>query len=134
MPIPMGGLVPVAEFGSVLEANLVAQRLRDAGIPATTSYDPALTSAVSYMATDRTVEVVVDPQQVERALVLLNSMDIDADDGLPDAFHAPEVEAWSESGHRPRPATPRPRSIVLIVVLLAICLPALAAVIIVATQ
>jgi hypothetical protein len=59
MPDPIDGLVAIAEYGSKFEPDVVVNLLLDNGIAATTSYDPALNSVAAYMATDRTVEVMV---------------------------------------------------------------------------
>jgi hypothetical protein len=90
MPIPLQGLVPVAEYGSKFEADVAANLLVDNGIRATTSYDPALNSVATYFASDRTVEVLVRAEDAGGAVEILEQ----ADEGLPDSFTSPDVAGW----------------------------------------
>lgn len=94
MPRPLSGLVAVAEYGSLFEADLAVGQLRDAGIEATTSYDPALNTVVRWHASDRVVEVVVRAQDVESALdVLVGVEEVE----LPPEFTDPEAETAAPS-------------------------------------
>lgn len=78
----LGGLVPVAEFGSVFEADAAVALLRSCGIPALSSADPALRSPAPYMASDHSCEVLVKYYDANRAAKVL----ADSDEGLPDDF------------------------------------------------
>lgn len=86
VPEPMSGLVAVAEFGSKFEADAAVAQLQQAGIDATPSYDPALNSVASYMASDRVVEVVVRDEDAAAALSVLRA----GGDELPPEF----TEEW----------------------------------------
>ena len=100
MPIPLGGLVSIAEYGSKFEADVAANLLVDHGIRATTSYDPALNSVATYFASDRTVDVIVLPADAERARAILDEAPTD----LPAAFSTPELDEWRDVAvaHRAR--------------------------------
>lgn len=82
MPEPLTGLVPVAEFGTLFEADAAVALLQSCGMPAVTSADPALRTAASYYASDRTCEVLVRHDDRVRAAELLASSGAD----LPAAF------------------------------------------------
>jgi len=109
------GLVPVAEYGSKFDADVAANLLIDAGIRATTSYDPALNSVATYFASDRTVDVVVLPADVDRARAVLRDAAVD----LPDAFTSPEVLELQQASVRERERTRVSMRTVAVVVLLA---------------
>ena len=95
MPRPLSGLVAVAEYRTLLEAELAVGVLRDAGIEATPSYDPALNTVAPWHASDRVVEVVVRAQDVESALdVLVGLEDVE----LPPEFTEPAAETGATSG------------------------------------
>lgn len=82
MPEPLTGLVPVAEFGTLFEADAAAALLQSSGIASVTSADPALRTVASYYASDRTCEVLVRHEDRFRAAELLASSGAD----LPEAF------------------------------------------------
>ena len=82
MPEPLSGLVPVAEFGTLFEADAAVALLQSCGIPATTSADPALRTVAPYFASDRTCEVLVRYYDGVRAAEVLASGGAD----LPGAF------------------------------------------------
>jgi hypothetical protein len=86
MPEPLRGLVAVGEYGSRYEADAAVARLRSGGIDATASNDPALTSVVDFMASDRTVEVLVRQADAEQARAVLAE-----EGGLPPEFTEPWV-------------------------------------------
>ena len=96
VPEPFRGLVAVAEFGSMFEAELAANSLEQLGIAATVSYDPAVNSVAPYFASDRVVEVVVREEDAEQARHALSS----SSDQLPAEFQSSEVVEWSESRTR----------------------------------
>ena len=79
---PLGGLVPVAEFGSVFEADAAVALLQSCGIPALSSADPALRSPAPCMASDRSCEVLVKYYDANRAAEVLAT----GQEGLPDDF------------------------------------------------
>lgn len=89
MPEPLSGLVPVAEYGTLFEADAAVALLESCGIPAVTSNDPALRTVAPYFASDRTCEVLVRYYDGVRAAEVLASGGAD----LPDAF---QVE-WTPS-------------------------------------
>lgn len=82
MPEPLSGLVPVAEFGTLFEADAAVALLESCGIPAVTSNDPALRTVAPYLASDRTCEVLVRYYDGVRAAEVLASGGAD----LPGAF------------------------------------------------
>lgn len=82
MPESLSGLVPVAEFGTLFEADAAAALLQSCGIPAVTSNDPALRTVAPYFASDRTCEVLVRYYDGVRAAEVLASGGAD----LPEAF------------------------------------------------
>jgi hypothetical protein len=85
-----GRWIVAAEYGSVFEGNVAAQRLIDSGIRATASYDPALdTPGRQNLAASRVVEVLVDPSDVEAAREML------AVDNLPPAFRDEALGDWA---------------------------------------
>jgi len=123
MPIPLGGLVSIAEYGSKFEADVAANLLVDHGIRATTSYDPALNSVATYFASDRTVDVVVLPADVERARAILRGAGAD----LPDAFTAPEVTTWrADSVARRTGRSALIRTVAVVLMVAVIVIPLLA--------
>jgi len=128
VPKPLQGLVAVAEFGSMWEADAATRSLADLGIEATTSYDPAINSVAPYFASDRVVEVIVREEDAERAQNFLAA----GPGTLPAEFTSPELTAWSESRAR-RSGRPTTRwlglRLLLILVLGAIALSALSALI-----
>ena len=98
MPIPFRGLVAVAEYGSKFDADVAVGALEAAGIAATASYDPALNSVASFMASDRTVEVVVAQADLDAARRVL----ADRQRPLPDAFGDEAMGEWpSRVARRP---------------------------------
>jgi hypothetical protein len=92
VPTPLRGLVVIAEFGSVVEADLAVGRLSDAGIEATSSYDPTLNTVVGYMASDRTVAVLVRERDRSSALEVLSSVG-----DLPPEFTDDEYSTWTRT-------------------------------------
>ena len=82
MPEPLSGLVPVAEFGTLFDADAAVALLESCGIPAVTSNDPALRTVAPYFASDRTCEVLVRYYDGVRAAEVLASGGAD----LPGAF------------------------------------------------
>ncbi len=74
--------MPVAEYGSVFEADAAVALLQSCGIPAVSSADPALRSPAPYMAGDRTCEVLVKYYDTNRAAEVLAS----GQEGLPEDF------------------------------------------------
>jgi hypothetical protein len=99
MPTPFAGLVVVAEFGSKFEADVAASALNDAGIPATTSYDPAINSVAPYLASDRVIDVLVGEEQLVAAREVLDQRA----DAVPYAFTDDGIGDWPRRrGHASR--------------------------------
>lgn len=73
MPEPLRGLVRVAEYGSLFEADAAVALLQSCGIPAVTSNDPALRTVAPHYASDRTCEVLVRSFDGVRAAEVLAS-------------------------------------------------------------
>ncbi len=90
MPVPFTGLVAVAEFGSAFEADVAVGALGDAGIDAVASSDPALRSVAGYLASDRSVDVLVREADVDRARAVLAARR----QVLPEAFRDQALGDW----------------------------------------
>ena len=74
--------MPVAEYGSVFEADAAVALLQSCGIPAVSSADPALRSPAPYMASDRTCDVLVKYYDAACAAEVLAA----GQEGLPEGF------------------------------------------------
>ena len=96
MPEPLSGLVPVAEYGSLFEADAAVALLQSCGIPAVTSNDPALRTVAPYFASDRTCEVLVRYYDGVRAAEVLASGGAD----LPEAFQVEWTPTTRAAGAR----------------------------------
>ncbi len=101
MPEPLSGLVRVAEYGTLFEADAAVALLQSCGIPATTSADPALRTVAPYFASDRTCEVLVRYYDGVRAAEVLASGDAD----LPDDFQVEWTPATGAAQARSRMRT-----------------------------
>ena len=114
----------MAELGSKFDADVAVGVLADAGIAATASYDPALNTSAGFLASDRTVEVLVAEEDEDRAREVLQRAAL----FLPAAF-TDDMDDW--------PGPPRPRRLarsvvivgVAVVVALGLVLPLVAVVI-----
>jgi len=115
MPEPLRGLVAIAEYGSKVEVDLAVGVLADAGIAASASYDPAMNTAATFMASDRTFELLVREDDAEAAVARLHEVV----DGLPEEFSDPVPRA-------PGRRRTRLRRIVLIGLVLGFSVPLLA--------
>jgi hypothetical protein len=112
VPIPFRGLVAVAEYGSKFEADVAVGALQDAGIDATASYDPALNTVASFMASDRTVEVLVVEGDLAAARRVLDHYQ----GSVPPAFRDEAMGDWPSRSARRRP---RSTAVTLVAVALA---------------
>jgi hypothetical protein len=90
MPKPFSGLAAVEEFGSKFDADVAIGALRNAGIEAIASFDPALNSVAGYMASERTVDVLVREEDLEPARAVLDELTTT----LPAAFSDEAVGDW----------------------------------------
>ncbi len=115
MPEPLRGLVAIAEYGSKLEVDMAVAALIDTGIDATSSYDPASASLASFMASDRTFELLV--REVDAELAVERLYELDA--ALPDEF------AVDRGPRRRSPKRQRLRRLVIAGILLWFALPLL---------
>lgn len=94
MPEPLSGLAPVAEYGTLFEADAAVALLQSCGIPAVTSNDPALRTVAPYFASDRTCEVLVRYYDGVRAAEVLASGSAD----LPPEFQVEWTPATRAAG------------------------------------
>lgn len=108
MPEPLSGLVPVADAGTKFECDVLVNRLRDAGIAATPSYDPAINSVAPHWATDRTFQVLVREEDVVDAMAVLSAGVPELSDGLD------EPVGWGADGRTRRQRRVRRVAIVLL--------------------
>src|SRR5690349_16326071 len=74
MPRPLDGLVAIAEFGSKVQADVARGELAANGFDAVLSYDPAMNSVATFLASDRTFELLVREEDVEAAVAVLNEV------------------------------------------------------------
>jgi hypothetical protein len=123
MPKPLAGLVAAAEVGSVFEADVAIGALADAGVQAVSSYDPALNSVAGYLASDRTVDVLVHVVDLERARAVLDARSTH----LPDAFSDETIGDWPRT-NRLRAVAKFAIMVSLIALLLTMAVGAVAAV------
>lgn len=115
-PEPLEGLVSIAEFGNKVQADVALGALLADGFDATLSFDPALSSAAPYFASDRTFELVVREEDVAAAVAVLEQLTTD----LPDEFS--EAHAVD---HRRSPRRTRVRRIALFLVIAWFSVPVL---------
>lgn len=85
MPDPLRGLVVIAEYGSKVEVDLAVGALADVGITASASYDPAMNTAATFLASDRTFELLVREADAEAAVARLHEVVDDLPEELSDA-------------------------------------------------
>ena len=102
MPIPFRGLVAVAEYGSKFDADVAVGALQAAGIDATASYDPALNTVANFMASDRTVEVLVVEADLDAARSVLDNYS----GSLPSAFSDEAMGDWPSRAVQHRRRSP----------------------------
>ncbi len=107
MPESLRGLVAIAEYGSKLEVDVAVAALIDSGIDAIPSYDPAANSSASFMASDRTFELLVREADAGAAVARLQELDGD----LP-----PEFAGGTDARPRSRKRT-RLRRLVIVGIL-----------------